>query len=94
MVVRLFTENKNYSGVCKMVSGYFDGFTVIKAEGYWQGNAEHSLIIEIDIPAPKKPKDLVDVSLSNIEHIVYAIKQLNKQDKILIQYIKAESKLL
>lgn len=88
MLVRLLTENKNYTTVRGLIYEQFQGFTIIKAEGLWQGTSEHSLIIEIDLPTLDRPEQ------QKIEQLVYAIKQLNKQDKVLVQYIESESKLL
>lgn len=86
MVYRLFTENRNYDQIKKLVGECFDGFTIIKADGVWQGESEHSLIIEIDYPH----KD----SYKKIEQLCYAIKKLNQQDKILVQRIESDSKLV
>ena len=47
MLYRIFTENKNHKEIEKIVSKYFEGFTLIKSEGYWRLQKENSLIIEI-----------------------------------------------
>lgn len=86
MLYRLFTENKNYEQVKKLVCKYFDGATIIKAEGIWQGESEHSLIIEICWG--------VITSKNEIDQLCYAIKKLNQQDKILVQRIESDSKLV
>lgn len=87
MLYRLFTENKNYEQVKKLVSDLFDGFTIIKADGIWQGESEHSLIIEIEVNSPV-------AFYRKIESLCYAIKKLNQQDKILVQRIESDSKLV
>ena len=102
MLYRLFTENKNYDQIEKLVSESFDGFTLIKTDGIWQGESEHSLIIEID-----KPNGYISESgiilqtvqdaggvVALIEQLCYAIKKLNQQDKILVQRIESDSKLV
>lgn len=88
MLYRLFTENKNYDQIKKLAGDLFDGFTIIKTDGVWQGESEHSLIIEIDI-SDNRP----DVT-PKIKVLCYQIKKLNQQDKVLVQKIDCESKLV
>ena len=91
MLYRLFTENKNYEQVKKLVCKNFANATIIKTEGVWQDKSEHSLIIEIDYLAiSNEPISLRD----RIETLCFAIKKLNEQDKILVQRIESESKLV
>lgn len=85
MLYRLFTENKNYDQIKKLVCDYFDSFTIIKAEGLWQGESEHSLTIEIEGG---------NYDMSRISNLCYVIKKLNQQDKILVQRIESDSKLV
>ena len=44
-IYRLYTERR--SNLAELTSRYFDGFTLIDAVGYWEGNAEPSAIIEV-----------------------------------------------
>ena len=44
-IYRLYTERR--ANLAELTSRYFDGFTLIEAVGYWQGNAESSAIIEV-----------------------------------------------
>lgn len=85
MLYKLFTENKNYDQIKKLVGNYFKDFTIIKAEGIWHGKSEHSLIIEISG---------IEYDMSRISNLCYAIKKLNQQDKILVQRIESNSKLV
>ena len=87
MLYRIFTENKNYDQIKKLVGDLFDGFTIIKAEGVWQSESEHSLIIEIEVNSPV-------AFYRKIEQLCFAIKKLNQQDKILVQRIESDSKLV
>jgi hypothetical protein len=86
MLYRLLTENKNYEQIKKLVCEYFDGTTIIKADGIWHGKSEHSLIIEISGAA--------NYDMSAVSNLCFAIKKLNQQDKILVQRIECESKLV
>lgn len=98
MLYRLFTENKNYDQIKKLVGDLFDGFTIIKADGVWQGKSEHSLIIEIDNPRMNTNFTNIEDALLDVDfrinQLCYAIKKLNQQDKILVQRIESESKLV
>ena len=44
-IYRLYTERR--ANLAELTSRYFDGFTLIEAVGYWQGNAEPSAIVEV-----------------------------------------------
>lgn len=45
---KLYTENKNYDEVVKLARMYFpDGFTITKAEGFYDDKHEHSLVIDV-----------------------------------------------
>jgi len=87
MLARILTENKNYQDVVSIVSGFFPGATIIKADGLWQGKIEHSLVIEISIDG-KLTNDV------NIQRLAWDIKKHNKQDVVLVQYLQCESKLV
>lgn len=87
MLIRILTENKNYTGIADIVSAYFDSFTMIKTDGYWHGKQEHGLIIEIDDTD-------IPIDTKVIRQACYAIKKLNKQNKILVQCIECNSMLI
>ena len=44
-IYRLYTERR--PNLAELTACYFDGFTLIEAVGYWQGNAEPSPIVEV-----------------------------------------------
>lgn len=75
MLYRLYTEDKNREGIEQIISKYFDGFTLIPAIGYWKGNKEQSLIVEI-----LSDKDVLPV----VEQIAEEIKRVNDQQSVLI----------
>jgi hypothetical protein len=85
MLTRILTGNKNYGDVKKLVRQHFASFTIINAEGCWHGRSEHTLIIEILITEPENQK---------IEKLAYAIKKLNQQNAVLVQYIESRSRLI
>ena len=85
MLARILTENVNYQDIVQMVSEVFDGATLIKADGLWYNNIEHSLVIEL----------LVDHNQSaDVERLAYNIKKYNQQDAVLVQYVECQSKVI
>jgi hypothetical protein len=81
---RICTENKNYPDILDYLDKHFpDGYTVIHANGAWQGVREKSLVIEI-----MQNADM------NIQHFVYWLKKHNEQKAVLVQVINIDSWLL
>jgi hypothetical protein len=84
VLYRLYTED--IKGTENLVSWGFEGFTLIKAQGYWKGKVENSLVIEI----------LVDTQNDEADAKVFAladrIKACNKQESVLVtaQIIEAK----
>ena len=78
MLYRIFTENKNLKEIEAIVSKYYEGFTLLKSEGFWRLQKENSLIIEI----------VTDDSDKLIEDMAKEIKTANNQEAVLIQKIK------
>ena len=79
---RIYTENKNLHRVEKIISKYFQGFTVYKATGHWRLQQENSLIIEI-----LGESSIID----KVNRLAKEIKKANKQEAVLIQKIKNNS---
>lgn len=80
MLYRIFTEDKQRLAIAQIVGRFFDGFTLIPAEGYWQGEQEQSLIIEIDTTGSTCP-------VNRINAIASEINELNNQQYCMIQEI-------
>lgn len=89
MLYRLITENINQQRIIEIVQRYFDSFTLIPAIGYWQGQREPALIIEV-CSSYNHP----NISENNINFIAQEIKELNHQQAILIQKIESSTLLL
>lgn len=84
---RICTENKNYPDILDYLDEHFtNGYTVIHANGAWQGIREKSLIIEI-------VSNAVSIE-SDIGKLAYWIRKVNKQNAVLLQVIEIESQLL
>lgn len=83
MLYRLFTENVNTAKTAKLVGEYFPGFTIIQAVGFWNGQPENSLIIEID------SEHALEVCI-----LAERIRRQNNQETVLVQQIEAHSVLV
>ncbi len=84
MLYRIFTEDVNREQIIRYVSRVFDGFTIYQTTGYWKGAKEASLVIEIITKKADK----------RIAMIAKSIKNYNKQQAVLVQVVKASSKLV
>lgn len=42
------TKRVEQNKAVKIISKYFKGFTLAKSTGYWQGEQEHSITVEIE----------------------------------------------
>ena len=79
---RIYTEDLNREQIEAILASSFDSFTVLPATGYWEGQRENSLVIELDT----NDKSSVVASAGRI-------KQQNHQEAILITEVK-ETRML
>ena len=86
MLVRMFTENLNRGQVEHLVGLIFPGFTTYEARGWWRGTQEESLVIEI---AQDKAMDM-DYVKGQVQAIAAAIRKLNGQESVMVQFIDCE----
>ena len=86
MLYRIYTENKNYDFIVETVSLYFDGFTIIKTEGYWKGQPEHGLVREIITGK--------DSDISKVYDLAWDIRKMNEQQAVLVYAIDGKEKLI
>ena len=78
---RVCTENKNYPDILDYLDQNFpDGYTVIHANGTWQGVREKSLVIELVVD-----NACFRFDNSDIEHFIYWLKKHNEQDEVMLQ---------
>ena len=84
MLYRIFTEDKNQSGIEGVVNKHFPGFTIYKAEGFWRLQKENTLVIEI----------ITEDADAKINRIAQDIKLLNRQEAVLIQKVKNQQWLI
>lgn len=83
MIVRICTEDKNENKVLALCQQYYKGFTSYKAWGVWEGQYEQALVIEIAVERGG-PEDVFTA-----RNLAKAIKALNSQQSVLIEYIPA-----
>lgn len=85
---RICTQNLNYPDILDYLDEHFtNGYTVIHANGAWQGIRERSLIIEIVINSPVK-------FYAAIDKLAYWLRKHNKQEAVLVQVIEIDKQLL
>lgn len=70
---RIYTESRG--NLPKLAGAYFDGFTLFRGLGFWEGNSEQSTVIEI--LADKAERWKVDL-------LVKDILSWNQQDAVLV----------
>jgi hypothetical protein len=83
---RICTENINRDKIELLLKSYVDGFTIIEGTGYWQGQREASLIVEI----AGEQSYLHTV----VRQVAKGIKLMNKQEAVLVQSFEGESELI
>lgn len=84
---RIMTEDKNRPELTALVTSRFDCFTIYHGVGYWRGNAEGSLTIEIiDVRG--------DISYEQIASLAKSIKRLNKQEAVLVTVSELQGELI
>jgi hypothetical protein len=78
---RIFTENIDKQHIIDLCGNDFPkGFTIIEADGYYEGTQERSVIVEILANQDEKIK-------KKINALALKIKKLNNQDTMLVQYV-------
>jgi hypothetical protein len=80
---RILTENKNADQVKRMLGGLGLDYTVYYGDGSWRGQAENSMLIELD-----------NASADVAETIAKLIKENNFQHAVLLQEIPVTSRLI
>jgi hypothetical protein len=86
MLYRILTEDINQlktEKTIELVSKFFNGFTLIKGIGYWQGKPENCLIFEIQTDDKK-----------DVFWLANQIKLQNNQESVLVQEIKSTAKFI
>lgn len=78
--IRIYTEDKNREAIYRIVSDCFDSFTVFNCTGFWKGQIELSMCVEILVDARK-------CAVTGIPALIKAmcarIKDENEQESVL-----------
>lgn len=86
---RVLTENVNYQDILQYLDDHFpDGYTIVQANGAWQGQREKSLIIEI------LACKLTIMLQPAIDGLAYWLKKHNKQEAVLVEIINVDVQYL
>jgi hypothetical protein len=72
---RLYTEDLNRGAIVERVGTYFPGFNIREAEGYYKGQRERAIVIELMAPAEQAHV---------VKFLAAVIKQLNRQECVLV----------
>ena len=80
---RLYTEQKNKRGITKLLSEQFENFTLQPVTGYYKGNSEKSIVVEI-----------VGAKQASIRTVAERIKKLNGQKSILTIKFRGQSEVI
>jgi hypothetical protein len=83
---RIYTEDVNRDEVRRIIDAHLSLYTLITAEGIWDGKTENSLIIEY----------ISDDSFAYqlVVTVAKFIKKLNNQDAVLVTFTPIESELV
>lgn len=80
MVFKLYTERRE--NLPHIVSQYFPGFTLYPAIGYWKGEGEESMVIEVvELPSAE----------GKVRELAETIKLINNQQSVLMS-VEGESR--
>jgi len=90
MIIRICTENKNREQVRIEVDKYFDCYSLFQGVGMWNGQVEHSLLIEIAMDANADQTDHTIARAAALE-LADDIKILNNQEAVLVEFLQSEN---
>lgn len=76
---RMYTEKKNIGAIENLLNIYFKGYTLIEGIGYWEGEKEKSLIVELLLL-----ESGTNQNSENLKKIADEIKIFNNQKTVLI----------
>src|SRR3954470_19487635 len=80
---RLYTEQKNTRVITRLLNEQFDSFTLQGVTGYYKGNSEKSIVVEI-----------VGAKPSSIRKVAARIKKMNGQKSILTIRFQGQSEVI
>jgi len=80
MLYRIFTEDvkENHETLTELITKFYEGFTILKGQGYWRLQPENSLVIEI-VTIDEDAK---------VKKLAAAIRDANDKECVLVQRIE------
>jgi hypothetical protein len=79
---RIYTESKNEHKIVRLASVRFDSFTVQPTAGYYQGECERSIVLEV-----------VGAHQRDVDALAESIRWMNGQKSVLIVKTRGTSKV-
>ena len=83
MLYRIYTEDIDREMVLARTADHFDSFTVLEATGYWKGQPEKTVIIEILTDKVDKVMLLAEI-----------IREKNSQEAVLVVKLDGSSTMI
>lgn len=80
-IYRLYTEDKNASEISQLVRDYLHAATLLFGKGYFRGEFETCLIIEVISSAHPSVNELLAIEIRMVR-LARAIQALNKQHEV------------
>ena len=80
---RILTQDINRPGILTATNKYFNGYTIRPGIGYWEGQAEDSLTIEV-----------ITDNTPDVMKLAKDIKSINKQDAVLVEILINQASLI
>jgi hypothetical protein len=82
---RIYTENKRDGVAERLTAAHFDGFNITETTGYWKGQREDSIVIEIIAPGSDSLK---------VEALAGELRRELQQEAVLVTATEIESFLI
>lgn len=79
---RIYTESKNERQIVRLASVRFSSFTVQPTAGYYQGERERSIVLEV-----------VGARQRDVDELAESIRRMNGQKSVLIVKTRGTSKV-
>jgi hypothetical protein len=89
---RIYTEAKNVDGIKNLVKFYFDGTTIYMTDGFFEGQSEKSLVIEVILD--REWGDGPHPNYSKVRTFAEFLKNSNEQKSVLITRTEVEVEII
>ena len=77
---RIHTEDVNRPAILKLASARFDGFTILHGTGYWKGQSEVTLVLEI-----------ITSDSASVYLLAEEIRKANGQESVLVNRLESSA---